>query len=61
MIYRNISKLCKERGITIRRLEQDCGLGNGTVGGWEHGKPRIDLLKMVADYFEVTVDSLLQE
>lgn len=60
MIYENISKLCKERGINIMKLEQACGLGNGTIGSWRSGNPRVDKIKLVADYFKVTVDDLLK-
>lgn len=61
MIYENIVRLCKERDIRIAKLEQECDLGNGTIGGWKNGKPRVDLLKRVADFFGVTIDELLKE
>lgn len=60
MIYENIVKRCKERGISIMQLEKACNLGNGTVGGWKNGNPRVDLVKRVADYFAVTIDELLK-
>lgn len=59
MIYKNIVRLCKERGISIAKLEQNCGLGNGTVSGWQSGQPRLDRVKLVADYFGVTIDALI--
>lgn len=61
MIYENVVKLCKQRNISISQLEKACGLGNGTVGGWACGNPRVDRLKIVADYFGVTVDDLLRD
>lgn len=61
MVYENIVRLCKERKISIARLERECGIGNGTVAGWETGQPRLDRVKAVADYFGVTVDALMQE
>lgn len=60
MVYSNIVKLCKEHGINISQLEKDCGLGNGTVGGWRNGQPRLDRVKLVADYFGVTIDDLMK-
>lgn len=60
MLYANIVDLCKEKGISIARLEKECGLGNATVKGWETGNPRIDTLKAVADYFGVSIDYLLR-
>lgn len=61
MIFTNVSRLCKERGTSIARLERDLGIGNATVRGWVRSSPTVDKLKAVADYFGVTVDELLQE
>ena len=61
MILSNVSNLCKERKISIARLEREVGIGNGVISGWENGNPRVDTLKKVADYFGVTVDELLKE
>lgn len=58
MIYENVKRLCDNRGISIRKLEQDIGMGNATIRGWQWRTPRIDTLKKVADYFNVTVDEL---
>lgn len=55
----NVLKLCKLRNITISKLEKDCGLGNATIRGWEKSSPRVSSLKVVADYFGVTVDELI--
>jgi len=52
---------CAKRGITIYRLERDLGLGNGTIRNWGVAIPGSGKLKAVADYFDVTVDDLLQE
>lgn len=59
MIYKNIIKLCKDRGISIAKLERETGLGNGTIGRWEKSSPNVDNAKKVADFFGVTVDSLM--
>lgn len=61
MIFTNVSKLCKQRGISIAKLERETGLGNATIRGWETSSPTVEKLKAVADYFNVTVDSLLSE
>lgn len=61
MLFDNVLALCKERNISIARLEKESGLGNATVRGWEHGTPTIGTVKKVADYFGVTVDELLSE
>ena len=61
MIYRNVLRLCKEKGITIAKLEREIGLGNGTIGRWERSSPNVDNAKKVADYFGMTVDALLMD
>ena len=61
MLLDKISKLCKERGISIARLERDCSLGNATVRGWATSSPTVDKLKAVADYLDTTMDDLLRE
>lgn len=60
MVYENILKQCKEQGISIMQLEKECEIGNGTIGGWRNGNPRLDTLKKVADRFHVTVDELMK-
>lgn len=60
MLFENIKALCKDRGITISKLEKETGLGNATVRGWEQSSPKVDKLKKVADYFGVTLDDLLK-
>ncbi len=61
MIFTNIVLLCKERGISVAKLERETGLGNATIRGWATSSPTVETLKTVADYFGVTVDSLLSE
>lgn len=60
MIYENIRKLCSEAHVSISRLERETGLGNGTIFRWKTGDPTVSKLKLVADYFGVSVDSLLR-
>lgn len=60
MIFENIAKRCREKGISISRLEKECGLGNATVRGWEASDPSAKKLKRVADYLGCTVDELLE-
>lgn len=54
-----IRALCAEHSITIAELERKTGIGNGVIARWENSNPRIDRLKLVADYFGVSVDDLL--
>lgn len=54
-----IKALCKERGITIAKLEKDLILGNGSVSKWNSSSPKADTLYNVAEYFGVTMEYLL--
>lgn len=60
MIFTNVSNLCKKNGISLAKLEKETGLGNATVRNWRISSPTVDKLKLVADYFGVTVDELLR-
>ena len=59
-MYKKIKTLCDEKGISVTTLEKEVGLSNGSIGKWKGSVPKVDSLKLVADYFEVTVDYLLK-
>lgn len=61
MIYGNIEKLAKEKGISISKLENECGLGNKTIRLWKTSSPTIANLQKVADYFGVPIEYFLKE
>ena len=61
MIFTNISSLCKAKGVSVARLEKDCGLGNATVRRWDTSSPNADNLKRVADYLGVSIDRLMSD
>ena len=61
MIYENIVQLCKERGISIRQLEKQLGMGNGIIAKWKTKSPTVAKLKMVAVYLNVSLDELCNE
>ena len=60
MRYEKISKICKERGISIARLEREAGLGNATVRGWSTSSPTVETLSKVAKYLGVGIEELLR-
>lgn len=59
-IFDNIEQLAKEKGVSISKLESDCGMGNGTVRLWKTSSPTIKNLKKIADYFEVPIEYFLE-
>lgn len=63
LIYENIKRLCAKKNITICSLEKMCGIANGTIGKWANNNvasPRIDTVAKIANFFGVSVDSLLK-
>lgn len=60
MIFDTISLLCKEKNVSIARLEKECGLGNATIRGWKDSSPNLANLKKVADYFGKPIEYFLK-
>ena len=60
LILDKVEEICKERDISISRLEKDCGIGNATIRKWNESIPRADTLKKVADYFGVSIEYFLE-
>lgn len=54
-----IRSLCREHGTSLWALERELGLGNGIIARWSKSSPKVENIKLVADYFGVTVDELL--
>ena len=57
----NLRKLRRDRGFTQEALAEKMGVSFQTVSRWETGVvyPDIELLPVIADFFEVRVDELL--
>lgn len=60
MLYEEVKKLCAGKGISVARLEKECGLGNATIRRWESSSPTVASLKKVADYFGIPVCELVE-
>ena len=62
MFWNKIDELCTRHGISANKLCEDIGLSHGTPTKWRAGAvPRNSTLKKIADYFNVTVDYLLEK
>ena len=58
--FDRINELCVRNGISADKLCKDLNLSNATATKWRKGAiPRNSTLKLIADYFGVTVDYLL--
>lgn len=58
-LVQKIEELCNKKNITFYNLEQALGFGNGTIRRWNDNIPKTDRLTKVADYFNVSIDYLL--
>lgn len=56
-----LKELREERQLSQKELSEIIGKSRGTVGNWEAGirEPDLATVKMIADYFGVSVDKLL--
>ena len=59
MLKDRIANLCKEHGISITRLEHECGLAHATILKWEHSSPTLANAQKVADYFGISLWELV--
>lgn len=54
-----IRTLARQRDMSLLQLEQELGLGNGTISRWRNSSPNTEKLQKIADYFNVSMDYLL--
>lgn len=55
-----IRRLCKANKIPVYKLEEQTGISRNSISRWDKSIPSVDKVKKVADFFGVTVDSLLK-
>ena len=62
-MYKNYVELRDERNLTDYRVSVDTGIGRSTFSDWKSGrsKPKVEKLKTLADYFDVSVDYFLED
>ena len=58
-MYETINKEAEKRGMSVRRLEREAGLGNGTIDKWKESSPKLDTLERVADALGMNVTTLI--
>lgn len=54
-----IEHVIKARGTNFKRVERECGLGNGTIKRWGEQSPRLDKLALVSEHLQVSLDYLV--
>lgn len=58
-IYDIIKELCDENNTNIGQLEKELKFGVSTIHRWKTASPSTDKLSIVADYFNVSLDYLM--
>ena len=62
MIYDNIRRRAKKRGISINKLEEEANVSTGSICKWGNGiSTTVKNIKKVADILECTVDELISD
>lgn len=62
MFYNQLEKLCKKNNITVTSLLKTLNLSTSKGTAWKSGSiPKYDILKSIAEYFEVSVSYLFEE
>lgn len=56
-IKERVKNLCKEKGISLNKFEQEIGVASGYLSKLDN--PGIKTVKLIADYFNVSVDYLM--
>lgn len=62
-MYKKFEMLLIRNNITTYKVSKDTGIRQNTFSDWknEKSKPKADKLKILADYFGVTIDYFLTE
>lgn len=59
-LVERIKMLCADRGITLNQMEKALGF-KGTVARWADHEPSIGKVRMVAQYFGMTISELIDD
>ncbi len=54
-----VKAVCRERGVSLNTVERACGFSAGAISHWDTKVPSVDRVAKVADYFDISMDSLL--
>lgn len=62
-MYEKFDALLKQRKTTIYRVSSETGIPQTSLYEWKSGKsnPKVDKLKILADYFGVNIEYFLED
>ena len=62
MFWKNYQTLCAQKGLSANKVAKDLSISSGSVTNWKNGTiPSNATLQKIADYFEVSINCLLEE
>lgn len=61
-MYERYVELRDKKGVTDYRVSEDTGITRSTFTDWKNGRsqPKVDKLKILADYFGVSIEYFLE-
>ena len=62
-VYEKFAELLVKTNKTTYQISKDTGIGQNIFSNWKTGrsKPKIDKIKILADYFGVTIEYFLED
>lgn len=60
LLYDNIKKLCRKKGISISKLEKALDFPRSYICKWNENEPGIRKVQKVANYLGVPIEDLLE-
>lgn len=58
-LYETVKEKAESIGKNISVVEKEAGIANGTIAGWQTGRPYAETLKKVADALGVKMEELM--
>lgn len=58
-ILDKVKILCKNKGVSQRKMEQDIGISNGASSKWGTSSPSIEIVQKLSNYFGVSINYLV--
>lgn len=62
-MYQKYEILCEEKGVSSYQVSKETSIAQSTLSDWKTGRsnPKVDKLKILAEYFGVSIEYFLKE
>ena len=63
LLYKKFAVLLKKNNLTAYQVSKDTGIAQSILSDWKNGRsnPKVDKLKILADYFGVPIEYFLED